>query len=55
MRVAVIVFLGFAAVACADAGSNVTFVPEPWDYAAALPEDFALPFEGLTLEVPAEP
>lgn len=34
---------------------RITFVPEPWDYVAALPEDFALPFESLTLEVPAEP
>ena len=34
---------------------RVTFVPEPWDFAAALPEDFALPFESVTLEVPAEP
>jgi hypothetical protein len=34
---------------------RITFVPEPWDFAAALPENFALPFEGLTLEVPAEP
>lgn len=40
------------------AGRNalrITFVPEPWDYAAALPEDFALPFASLALEVPAEP
>lgn len=34
---------------------RITFVPEPWDFAAALPEGFALPFESLTLEVPAEP
>lgn len=31
---------------------RVTFVPEPWDFADALPEEFALPFESLTLEVP---
>ena len=40
------------------AGRNalrITFVPEPWDYAGALPEDFALPFASLALEVPAEP
>lgn len=34
---------------------RITFVPEPWDFAAALSEDFALPFESMTLEVPAEP
>lgn len=31
---------------------RVTFVPEKWDWAAALPQDFALPFGSLTLEVP---
>lgn len=31
---------------------RITFVPEPWDFATALPKDFALPFESLTLEVP---
>lgn len=34
---------------------RITFVPEPWDYADALPEEFALTFESLTLEVPAGP
>ena len=34
---------------------RVTFVPETWDSAAALPEDFALAFESLTIEVPADP
>lgn len=34
---------------------RVTFVPESWDSATALPKDFALTFESLTFEVPAEP
>jgi len=34
---------------------RVTFVPETWDSATALPEEFALAFESLTFEVPAEP
>jgi hypothetical protein len=34
---------------------RITFVPEPWDFADALPEEFALSFESLTLEVPADP
>jgi hypothetical protein len=33
---------------------RITFVPEPWDFAKTLPKEFALPFESLTLEVPAE-
>jgi hypothetical protein len=34
---------------------QITFVPERWDFATALPEGFALPFESLTLEVPPQP
>jgi hypothetical protein len=34
---------------------RVTFVPETWDSATALPKDFALAFESLTFEVPAKP
>ncbi len=33
---------------------RITFVPEPWDYAARLPKDFALPFDSVTFEVPAD-
>ena len=32
---------------------RITFVPEPWDD-GALPKEFALPFESLTLEVPPD-
>lgn len=34
---------------------RVTFVPETWESGPALPKDFALSFDGLTLEVPEEP
>jgi hypothetical protein len=34
---------------------RITFVPERWDYAAALPREFALQLGGLTVEVPRRP
>lgn len=34
---------------------QITFVPYPWDFASTLPEDFALPFSCLTLDVPSQP
>jgi hypothetical protein len=35
-----------------DGALRLTFVAEPWDFAASLPDDFALPFARATLEVP---
>jgi hypothetical protein len=37
--------------ALATGGLRLTFVAEPWDFAAALPADFALPFARATLVV----
>jgi hypothetical protein len=34
------------------AALRVTLVPEPWEFARAMPDDFAISFGALTLEVP---
>ncbi|WP_287244514.1 MULTISPECIES: hypothetical protein [unclassified Okeania] len=34
---------------------QITFVPNPWDFAIALPEDFALTFRCLRFEMPHQP
>lgn len=34
---------------------RITFVPEPWDFAARLPGDFALTVQSVAIEVPPQP
>lgn len=34
---------------------RLTLVPEPWDFAAALPADFTLAIQAIALEVPRQP